>query len=114
MKAIVKDESRSKKTKRKRSKKNKEPIKEDTFQVNVKDDRFSALFTSHDYSIDPTNPSFAKTKNMDKLLRERQQRLKSKRKSKAKRNADSSEGEVELDGVVIAQNLISAFFRQDQ
>jgi UDP-N-acetylglucosamine pyrophosphorylase len=54
----------------------------------VKDERFAALYASHDYSIDPTNASFAKTKNMDKLLDERRQRISTKKRSKAKRGPE--------------------------
>ena len=107
MKSIVKNETRSNKTKRRRAKKTQQPVgtaavavhaclqltntvqvKPDVFEVDVKDDRFAALYASHDYSIDPTNPSFVKTKNMDKLLDERRERITSKKRSKAKRGPE--------------------------
>ena len=37
--------------------------------------RFSAVFTSAEFAVDPNNPSFRKTKAMKNLVEERQQRL---------------------------------------
>lgn len=38
------------------------------------DKRFSALFTSHHFNIDPTDPHYKKTKSMDKLVQEKLKR----------------------------------------
>lgn len=49
-----------KKSKKKR-RKNKQDIlnkPEDTFQIDVKDDRFKALYSSHLFTLDPSEPSF--------------------------------------------------------
>lgn len=44
------------------------------FEINVNDDRFSALYNSHHYNIDPSDPNFKKTKNMEKLIQEKLKR----------------------------------------
>ncbi|XP_021711081.1 ESF1 homolog [Aedes aegypti] len=69
------------KSKRKRIlKKSKKQIEEqrqqmsaggDDFEVNVDDDRFKAVYEKPEYNIDPTNPSFKKTKGMEKLIQEK-------------------------------------------
>ena len=43
---------------------------QDGFQVDSQDPRFKALFDSHEYAIDPTNPRFKSTKGMKSLLEE--------------------------------------------
>jgi hypothetical protein len=42
----------------------------DLFQMDVQDPRFSRLFESHEYAIDPTNPKFKGTAGMKALLEE--------------------------------------------
>ncbi|XP_028173562.1 ESF1 homolog [Ostrinia furnacalis] len=44
------------------------------FEINLEDKRFSALYDSHLFNIDPTNPNFKKTKNMEKLIQEKLKR----------------------------------------
>jgi len=76
-KDIVDVETKSAKTKKKwKAKKKKDlevPVKDD-FSVDVSDDRFSAIFSRPDYNIDPTDPNFKKTVNMEKILGEKQKR----------------------------------------
>jgi hypothetical protein len=43
---------------------------QDGFQVDSQDPRFKALFESHEFAIDPTNPKFKSTKGMKSLLEE--------------------------------------------
>ncbi|VVC41219.1 NUC153 [Cinara cedri] len=66
------------KTKSSKKKKNKKNIiqkdTDDTFSVDVKDDRFSALYTSHLFNIDPTDPKFKKTKGMEAFICEKASR----------------------------------------
>ena len=69
------DGSKTKKKKWKKKKKELEVPADDNFAVNVEDNRFSAMFNRAEYNIDPTNPSFKKTKNMDKILGEKQKRI---------------------------------------
>lgn len=64
----------SSKRKRKLKKSKKAPEPEDTFEINIQDDRFSAVYTKPDFNIDPTDPSFKKTKNMDVLIKEKLKR----------------------------------------
>ncbi|XP_062565523.1 ESF1 homolog [Armigeres subalbatus] len=68
------------KSKRKRIlKKSKKQIEEqrqqsaavDDFEVNVDDDRFKAVYEKPEFNIDPTYPSFKKTKGMEKLIQEK-------------------------------------------
>lgn len=68
------------KSKRKRIlKKSKKQIEEqrqqstggDDFEVNVDDARFKAVYEKPEFNIDPTNPSFKKTKGMEKLIQEK-------------------------------------------
>ncbi|KAM0562354.1 hypothetical protein ACHAPJ_002043 [Fusarium lateritium] len=40
------------------------------FDMDVGDDRFKAVFDSHEYAIDPSNPKFKATEGMKKLLEE--------------------------------------------
>lgn len=40
------------------------------FKMDVDDDRFKAVFESHEYAIDPSNPKFKPTEGMRKLLEE--------------------------------------------
>lgn len=87
LKKIQKSEETTKKSKRKR--KLKEQMKEKThavpdFEINLNDERFSAVFNSHLYNIDPSDPNFKKTKNMERLIQEKLKR----------RPADSPAGEV--------------------
>lgn len=41
--------------------------------MNVKDERFSALFSSHHFNIDPTDSHYHKTKGMEALRAEKLQ-----------------------------------------
>lgn len=40
-------------------------------QVNVSDTRFQAMYTSHLFNLDPSDPNFKKTKAMEKILEEK-------------------------------------------
>lgn len=64
--------------KQKLSKKKKTVLEDtqDQFEMDISDPRFSQVFSSHHYAIDPTNPQFKKTENMKKLLSERRKRAK--------------------------------------
>lgn len=46
----------------------------DEFQVDLADPRFSALYDSHHFNVDPTDSHFKKTKGMEALLAEKQKR----------------------------------------
>ncbi|KAM3965235.1 LOW QUALITY PROTEIN: ESF1 homolog [Aphomia sociella] len=77
LKKIQEAESLTKKSKRKRKLKEKLMDQKQSvpdFEINVNDERFSALYNSHLYNIDPSSPNFKKTKNMDKLIEEKLRR----------------------------------------
>lgn len=57
---------------------------QDDFKVEAQDPRFAALFDSHEYAIDPTNPRYKKTEGMKTLLEE----------GRKKRKFDDDDGEV--------------------
>lgn len=49
-------------------------VPKDTFEIDLKDDRFKSLHEDYDFAIDPTNPRFQKTRNMTALLGEGRKR----------------------------------------
>ncbi|ODQ65054.1 hypothetical protein NADFUDRAFT_59346 [Nadsonia fulvescens var. elongata DSM 6958] len=76
MKEIIKAEKDSKKKRGKKGPKGQEtptPTGAD-FEIDVSDPRFAALYSNHEFAIDPTKPNFKKTNNMSKLLDERRRR----------------------------------------
>ncbi|PWZ02835.1 hypothetical protein BCV70DRAFT_197101 [Testicularia cyperi] len=54
------------------------PLVQDSFEIDAKDDRFSALMDDHRYAIDPSHPGFSKTKAMQRIMDERRKVLDSK------------------------------------
>ncbi|XP_075904889.1 ESF1 homolog [Nelusetta ayraudi] len=71
---IVEQQNLSKKKRKKLLKKGEEPLEEDDFQVDVRDPRFQAMFTSHLFNLDPSSPSYRKTKATQSILSEKQRR----------------------------------------
>ncbi|PSN33363.1 hypothetical protein C0J52_20286 [Blattella germanica] len=73
LKSILEQESEDKKKHRKKKKRKQTSTEEKTedFKVNVKDERFSALYSSHHFNIDPTDPHYRKTKGMEALRAEK-------------------------------------------
>ncbi|KAH6685785.1 pre-rRNA-processing protein ESF1 [Plectosphaerella plurivora] len=72
MNEITRAEKQKKKKYKKKGKKGEEEragLQED-FKMDVSDDRFKAVFESHEYAIDPSNPKFKDTEAMQKLLEE--------------------------------------------
>lgn len=77
LKKIQENESNSRKSKRKLKLKQKMLEQKQTlpdFEINLEDKRFSALYDSHLFNIDPTNPNYKKTKNMEKVIEEKLKR----------------------------------------
>lgn len=77
------------KSKRKRLSKKKnvqEEEKEDDFEVNVKDPRFAALFTSHHFNIDPADSHYRRTKGTEALVNEKLKRRADNEEHASKRN----------------------------
>uniref|UniRef100_K1QAY7 ESF1-like protein n=1 Tax=Magallana gigas TaxID=29159 RepID=K1QAY7_MAGGI len=55
----------------------------DDFQIDVKDDRFGAIYDSYHYNIDPSAPEYKKTKSMEAIIEEKLHRRKSGKTAKA-------------------------------
>ncbi|XP_054634336.1 ESF1 homolog [Dunckerocampus dactyliophorus] len=70
---IVEHQNLSKKKKKKMIKSGQQ-LTDDDFQVDVKDPRFQAIFTSHLFNLDPSHPSYKKTKATQSILDEKQRR----------------------------------------
>lgn len=68
MNEILKAEKAKKKGKKKS--KGTAAAVEDEFKINTNDPRFSKLYESHEFAIDPTNPRFKSTAGMKALLEE--------------------------------------------
>ncbi|XP_059187056.1 ESF1 homolog [Centropristis striata] len=71
---IVEQQNLSKKKRKKLLKKGEAPMEGDDFQVDVKDPRFQAMFTSHLFNLDPSHPNYKKTKATQSILAEKQRR----------------------------------------
>ncbi|KAM0716937.1 hypothetical protein Q7P37_006789 [Cladosporium fusiforme] len=107
-----KEARRKGKSKGKKSAKKGEEAVKDDFKVEAEDPRFKALFDSHEYAIDPTNPRFKSTEGMKSLLEEGRKKRKrvdqeggseepaaAKKKGKAGKEA-KADGDDELKGLV--------------
>ncbi|KAF2496640.1 hypothetical protein BU16DRAFT_337747 [Lophium mytilinum] len=72
MNEIEKAEKQAKRKGKKKGKKGEEEkvAVTDSFQMDVKDPRFSRIFENHEYAIDPSNPKFKGTGGMKALLEE--------------------------------------------
>ncbi|XP_034941541.1 ESF1 homolog isoform X2 [Chelonus insularis] len=74
MNKIEENQMLTKSKKKRLSKKKKKQVKEvveDNFEVNVNDPRFSALFYSHYFNVDPADPHYRKTKGTEALINEK-------------------------------------------
>ncbi|XP_063607118.1 ESF1 homolog [Penaeus indicus] len=83
MRDIIEDNKEKKKRRMSKNKKKLEKMKEkeiekqkavDDFEINTGDSRFSQLFSSGDYNIDPSHSQFKRTKAMDTLISNIQQK----------------------------------------
>lgn len=88
------NESKTSKKRRKKFKQNKnsedKTAVEDNFQINVADNRFSAIYSSHMFNIDPTDSHYRKTKGMETLIHEK---LKRKSGNTINEEQDAENGE---------------------
>ncbi|XP_008276563.1 ESF1 homolog isoform X2 [Stegastes partitus] len=71
---IVEQQNLSKKKRKKLLRKGEEPLDDDDFQVDVSDPRFQAMFTSHLFNLDPSHPSYKRTKATQSILAEKHRR----------------------------------------
>lgn len=78
LKKIQEDEQMSSSKRKRRLKKSKKDYKTDqpvdSFELNIKDDRFNAVYTQPEFNIDPADPNFKKTKGMEVLIQEKLKR----------------------------------------
>jgi len=97
-KDIVESETKSGKSKKwkKKKKVSAKPV-EDTFAVDVADDRFGALFNRAEFNIDPTESNFKKTKNMEKIIAEKMKRIENSTDKKIKSNPEPPAKKSKLD-----------------
>uniref|UniRef100_UPI0037E815E9 ESF1 homolog n=1 Tax=Semicossyphus pulcher TaxID=241346 RepID=UPI0037E815E9 len=100
---IVEQQNLSKKKKKKLLKKGEEPPEDDDFQVDVKDPRFQAMFTSHLFNLDPSHPSYKKTKATQRIQSEKQRRREEEQrraedKVGAHTQAEAADGKQEVGG----------------
>ncbi|XP_069385674.1 ESF1 homolog [Paralichthys olivaceus] len=103
---IVEQQNLSKKKRKKLLKKGEEPLENDHFQVDVKDPRFQAMFTSHLFNLDPSHPSFKKTRATQSIVAEKQRRREEQRRRRdddlsaqtATRTEASAEAKQEVAG----------------
>ena len=97
-KDIVESETKSSKSKKwkKKKKVSAKPV-EDTFAVDVGDERFGALFNRAEFNIDPTESNFKKTKNMEKIIAEKMKRIESSTQVRAKGNSEPLAKKSKLD-----------------
>ncbi|XP_055957427.1 ESF1 homolog [Patella vulgata] len=92
---LLKDAKKKKKKKNKKKNLDDEEVNEktDNFQVDVSDPRFSAMFDSHLFNVDPSAPEFKKTKGSEVFISEKQKRRQKEGYSKVsrKRKAESDD-----------------------
>ncbi|KAK5643385.1 hypothetical protein RI129_007230 [Pyrocoelia pectoralis] len=90
--------SKSKKKLKKKKGKEAEIKEEDDFKINLDDGRFSALYTSHHYNVDPTDSHYKKTRAMDAFVTEKFKRRAEDIKSEdvQVKNSDNHKQGVEL------------------
>ena len=115
---IVEKRRKRKGKKGKKSKKGRDALEAaaqgQTFEVETQDPRFKALFESHEFAIDPTNPKFKGTDGMKALLEEgrtkrkvdgdgdddREESQVRRKKVKHGRNVADDDADAELGGLV--------------
>ncbi|GAA6003926.1 hypothetical protein JCM10207_006470 [Rhodosporidiobolus poonsookiae] len=98
MRQILKAEKNQGKKRKGKGKKGKAadeaPVKDD-FKVDVQDDRFKSLHEDFDFAIDPSNPRYQKSRNMEALLAEGRKRRATKQ-SKARAPVAPVDGKAPL------------------
>ncbi|XP_006051377.1 ESF1 homolog [Bubalus bubalis] len=91
---IVEHQNLSKKKKKQLMKK--KELLEDDFEVNVKDARFQAMYTSHLFNLDPSDPNFKKTKAMERILEEKARQREQKEQGLIQATSEK-EGEIQKE-----------------
>jgi len=76
------------------------------FEADLTDQRFSAVFDSHEYSLDPTHPKFSQSRIHEKILQEKNRRNENSRQNRsALRSTPSRSVNGEVDAGRIAARL---------
>lgn len=79
------------------------------FEIDVGDSRFSNLLEDHRFALDPSHPSFIKTKGMDKLMEERRKKQRGRMGEDAPREEsgkpDGQQGNKEEDWKAIVGRM---------
>lgn len=97
LKDLVEENTTKKKKKKKFKKKDllKDKVKsEDDFKVNVEDERFTAMYSSHMYNLDPTAPEYKRTKGMEAIVNEKLKRSKHHRDQSGSSRKRDNQGDV--------------------
>ncbi|XP_077574895.1 ESF1 homolog [Stigmatopora nigra] len=88
---LVEHQNLTKKKKKKLLKKG-EALEEDSFQVDVSDRRFEAMFTSHLFNLDPSHPSYKKTRGTQSIQEEKRRRRQEEEDDVDERREANSDG----------------------
>ncbi|KAA2238106.1 hypothetical protein F0L68_41575, partial [Solihabitans fulvus] len=72
------------------------------FEINLDDQRFSAIYNSHHFNIDPSDPNFKKTKNMEKLI---QEKLKRRPADTASSEVDTKRSKEDIELSLLVKNV---------
>lgn len=78
------EEKKKKKFKKKETKKSKKEKMDKDFRIDTEDPRFSKMFNSHDFEIDPSNPEYVDTRGMKQLLKEKHKKFEKRMKEHSK------------------------------
>jgi hypothetical protein len=100
---VAKESKKDKGKKKKRSSKQIEngTASDEQFRIDLKDDRFSAIFDHADFNVDPSHPNFRKTKSMQEVIKEKQRRILASDSEPSTKKSKSSKGDSsELDSLV--------------
>ncbi|CDQ89700.1 unnamed protein product [Oncorhynchus mykiss] len=109
---IVDEQNLSKKKRKKLLKKDNTSLEEDDFQVDVKDPRFQAMFTSHLYNLDPSDPGYKKTKATQSIQVEKQ-RLREERQHDQDKALRSSQAPPTQEPIASGQAVAEATKKMD-
>ncbi|KAK1752217.1 Pre-rRNA-processing protein esf1 [Echria macrotheca] len=97
MKEIMRAEKQKGKKKKKGAK---ETGVQDNFDIDVEDNRFKAVFDSHEFAIDPSNPKFKATQGMKKLLEEGRKKRKAGHDEVGSGRSSKKAKPEDLDGLI--------------
>ncbi|BGP26426.1 pre-rRNA-processing protein ESF1 [Rhodotorula toruloides] len=110
MRQILKAEKNKGKKRKVKGKKGKKPGDEtetinDNFKLDLGDERFKSLHEDFDFAIDPSNPRFQKSRNMEALLAEGRKRRSDKQtRTRAPVTAPAENGTVKRKDLASAEN----------